>query len=79
MKIKVRVQPKAKQEKIEETGPFELKVYFNVPPEHGRANDKLVEMLAEYYQVSKSEVFIVSGSRSQNKVVEIVDYKGEKL
>jgi uncharacterized protein (TIGR00251 family) len=71
MKISVRVQPKAKQEKIEEVGPNELKVYFNVPPEQGKANAKLVEMLAEYYQVSKSDVYIVTGSRSQSKVVEI--------
>lgn len=78
MKITARVQPKAREQKIEKLGDFEYKVFFNVPPEHGRANEKLVEMLAEYFNVSKSKIFITFGSRSKNKLVEIVDYKGDK-
>lgn len=72
MKITVKVYPKSKIESIEKISEREFKVRFNVPPEHGRANKKLVEILAEYFEVSLSEICIISGTRSKKKIVEIV-------
>lgn len=40
-------------------------------PEKGKANLELVKKLAAYFNVSSSQVRIVSGLRSRRKIVEI--------
>lgn len=70
MKIKVRVVSRAKKEKIiEENGV--VKVYVNDPALEGRANKRVVEMLAEFYHTKKYNVAIVQGETSREKIVEI--------
>jgi uncharacterized protein (TIGR00251 family) len=70
MRIKVRVVPRAKKERIEKL-PDNLKVYLNEPAIEGRANKKLCEVLADYFAVKKSAVTIVRGETNRDKVVEI--------
>jgi uncharacterized protein (TIGR00251 family) len=41
------------------------------PPAEGRANRELIERLAEYFQVPRTQVRIVSGAGSRIKLVEI--------
>ncbi|RUM87332.1 MAG: hypothetical protein DSZ24_06440 [Thermodesulfatator sp.] len=41
------------------------------PPEKGKANKQLVEVLAKHFGVKKSSVKILKGETSHNKVVEI--------
>ena len=71
MKITVYVHPRSKQEKVEQTDRYEYAVYFNVVPEAGKANRKLIEMLADHFDVPKSSVVIRAGDRSPAKIVEI--------
>lgn len=73
MKIFVKVHPKSKQEKIEKISEGDFEVYFNVPPEAGKANKKMIEMLAEYFGVPISNVYITSGSHSRKKWVQIIE------
>lgn len=70
MKVKVRVIPRAKKEAVEK---FEggLKVYMTEPAIEGRANRKLVEILAEYYHARKYNIAIIKGDKQRDKVVEI--------
>lgn len=72
MKLTVYAHPNSKVQKIEQTDKFEYAVYFNVAPEGGKANKKLVEMLAEHFNVPKSKVIIRAGERSKAKIVEIL-------
>jgi hypothetical protein len=66
----VRVIPHAKQSKIiEQDG--SLRVYTNVAPEKGRANDAVIEMIAQYFNVPKSKVVISKGLTSRDKIVVI--------
>lgn len=44
----------------------------NEPPEEGRANRAVMKLLAEHFGVPQSQVRILSGFKSKNKVVEIV-------
>ena len=71
MKIKVKVIPKSSLQHIEESLEGDLKVKLKSPPVQGRANQELIEMLAKYYKVSKSQVEIIKGLTSKNKVAEI--------
>ena len=69
MKISIRVVPNAKKEKIVENGAT-VKVYVNAPALEGRANKKVIELLAEHYGVKKYNI-IVRGEVQRDKVVEV--------
>ena len=70
MKIDVRVIPNSKQAKVEknEAG---LKVKVNAPAKEGKANKKLIEILAKHFARPKSSIKIIRGLTSQNKLIEI--------
>lgn len=83
MKIICHIAPHAKENKIEkqqtlllgcrETNNSELyKIYVTAAPEQGKANKKMFELLAEYFKVSKSQIRIIKGETSRNKIVEII-------
>jgi uncharacterized protein YggU (UPF0235/DUF167 family) len=69
--ISVRVVTNAKDEKVEETAPDTYKVRVGVPPEKGRANDRVVELLAEYFNVPRSHIFLSAGALSRDKIFTI--------
>lgn len=71
MKISVTVKTNSKVESIEklEDGSFLIRV--RVPPVEGRANERIIEMLAEYFKLSKSSIELVSGFKGKKKVFEI--------
>jgi hypothetical protein len=46
-------------------------VYVTAPPEDGRANDAVLEVLAEFLGVKCRQVEIIQGVTSRNKVVRI--------
>ena len=66
----VRVTPHAKQNKVVENDGV-LRVYTTVAPENGRANSAVIELLSEYFDVAKSQIKIVRGVATRDKVVEI--------
>jgi len=70
MKIQVKVKPNSKTEELSREGnSFIAKV--KEPPKEGRANQAVIKLLAEHFGVSQSQVNILSGFRSRNKVVEV--------
>ena len=71
MKYFITVKPGRKVEKIEEKG-NELIVFTHARAHDGEANKRVIEILAEYFGVSKSQVEIVSGQKTKKKTVEIV-------
>lgn len=72
MKIAVKAHPKSKFEKvIEHENVYHC--YFNVPPSGGRANERVVSLLSEYFQVPKTKVLIRLGKTAPDKVIEIIE------
>lgn len=76
MRILVRTTPNAKENKVTEDninmfGERTLKLKVNQPPEDGKANKAVLELLSEYFNVKKKKITIISGEKSRNKVVEI--------
>ena len=70
MKVKVRVIPRAKQNKVvAEAG--RLKAYLTALPVEGKANAALVELLAEHFGVKKRCITILRGEKGRDKEVEI--------
>lgn len=71
MFINITVNPRSRLEKVEQVSEKEYKLSFNVVPEKGRANQKVVEMLSDYFDCPKSNIEIKLGKSSREKVVEI--------
>ena len=72
MKINVKVKTNAKENKIEKIDDKIYKVLVIESPKEGKANDAIIELLADYFDVSKSNVEIIRGKTSKNKVIEII-------
>jgi hypothetical protein len=74
MKLKVKVIPNAKKEKIEKFDDG-LKIYLTKPPQDGKANKRLLEIIAEYFNVKKSQLKIIKGLFCREKVICIDETK----
>jgi hypothetical protein len=68
--IRVKVITRAKQNKVVEDKDF-LKVYLNVPPQKGKANKKMIEILKEFFKLKKSQIEIIQGKFSSQKLIKI--------
>lgn len=66
--IKVRVSAGAKTEKVEEVESGVFKIRVQTAPEKGKANERVAELIAEYYKIPKSKVFLASGATYREKV-----------
>jgi uncharacterized protein (TIGR00251 family) len=70
MKIQVKVKPNSRTEELSQEGArFIIRV--KEPPKEGRANQAVIKLLAEHFGVPQSQVRIVSGFRTKNKVVQV--------
>ena len=49
----------------------QLRVYTTATPEKGKANKKVIELIAEHMNVPKSSVIIVRGDTSNKKLIRI--------
>lgn len=72
MTFKVKVNTKSKKTEVIKLDKNEFIVKFNAPREKGKANEKLIEILSEYFGISKSQVKIVSGFTSSIKLVDVL-------
>lgn len=72
MKIFVKAKPNSREEKIEKIDEQNFVVSVREPPIKGKANTAIRNALALYFKVSSSQVRIVSGYSSCNKIIEII-------
>lgn len=72
MRIFVKVKPNAKVERVEKIDEIHFVVSVKAPPVEGKANDALIKLLADYFNIPKGNIKIVSGLSSRSKVIEIV-------
>ena len=72
MKIQVKVKPNSSTEELSREGDsFMVKV--KAPPQEGKANQAVIKLLAHHFGVPRSQVRILSGFRSRNKVIEVAE------
>ncbi|HKD81194.1 MAG TPA: DUF167 domain-containing protein [Candidatus Angelobacter sp.] len=67
----VRVQPRARRNAITGTLGDALKLALTAPPVEGRANQAVIEFLAETLEIPRASVTITSGETGRNKVVRV--------
>jgi len=69
--IPVRVIPKSRKNKVEKFGQG-YKVRLTAAPVGGKANKSLIKILAEHFNLKKSQVKIVGGDKSKDKIVRLM-------
>ncbi|MFW6105363.1 MAG: DUF167 domain-containing protein [Chloroflexota bacterium] len=77
MKIQAKVKPNSSTEEFSREGDsFIIKV--REPPKEGKANHAVIKLLAQHFGVPQSQVRILSGFRSRNKIIEVAQGSGER-
>ncbi len=69
--LSVRIQPRASKNEVIRTEDGGIKIRLTAPPVDGAANEALVKFLADLLGTSKSQIEIVSGHTSRDKVIRI--------
>lgn len=77
--LPVRAQPGAKRDAIIGEYGGELKVAVSQPPEKGKANVRIVDVLCEELSLRKSQVELVAGETSRSKKFVITGVSLEEL
>lgn len=72
MKVRVRVTPKSRREKFEETGECEFSAAIKERPERGEANDRVQRLVARHFNVPLTSVKFLTGVRAKTKMFEVV-------
>lgn len=65
--LSVRVTPKASRSRIELDSGGRVKVYVTAPPEDGKANTAVCELVAKLLGVPRTSVEVASGHTSRDK------------
>jgi hypothetical protein len=72
MKLSIQVKTNAKKNEVTVREDGSLLVAVNVPPVEGKANKRVIEVLAQYLDRPKSNIIIVNGKKGKHKIVEIL-------
>lgn len=81
MKILVKAKPFSREEKVEkipqdgfdflENKMDTYKVWVKEVPEDGKANQAVIKALAKYFNTSKSNIELIGGGKSHDKIFNI--------
>jgi uncharacterized protein (TIGR00251 family) len=71
--INIKVITNAKQTEFVELKPLYYKAKLKAIPEKGLANKELIETVSKFFKCRKSEVKIISGHHSREKLLSIPD------
>lgn len=77
--MRVRVTPRASRARLAAATDGSLRASVTAPATDGRANAALVDLVADALAVRKSEVRVVSGGRSREKLLELPDLARTRL
>ena len=77
--LSVRVQPRASKDELAGEMNGALKIRLQAPAVENRANDALIDFLAQLLKTPKSAVRILSGDRSRIKRIEIRGVTGRQI
>lgn len=71
MKISVKVKLRSKEEKIEKIDDDNFVVWVKELPIENKANEAIIRVLADYFNISRANISIISGFKSRQKTIEI--------
>jgi uncharacterized protein (TIGR00251 family) len=76
LRVVIRLSPRGKADRLlaiaaTAKGGRMIKAAVTAPPENGRANEALLQLLAQAWHVPRRDLSIVAGAASRNKTVHI--------
>jgi uncharacterized protein YggU (UPF0235/DUF167 family) len=71
MLIEVKVITKAYKNSVEHNDGEKYTVRTTIVPEKGKANKMVQKLLSDYFNVAKSNINIIKGISSKNKIIDI--------
>jgi uncharacterized protein (TIGR00251 family) len=71
LKIWVNVKPQAKKSAVKKICEGEYAVSVTAPAREGKANEAVIELLADYFSIPKSSIRIVRGQTGRRKLIEL--------
>lgn len=71
MLVKVKIFPQAKKEGVVWKAKNSLEIKVKEKPKQGRANQRMMEILAEHFHVNSRDIRITKGVHKPNKILEI--------
>lgn len=77
--LRVRVQPKASANRLQQDAHWGLRAYLTAPPQDGAANRALIALVAKQVGVSRSQVSLVQGDKSRSKTLRVEGIGKEAL
>ncbi len=72
MLIRVYVTPNAREARVVKVRNDYFEVRVDEVAVDGRANKRLLEILAEHFKVQKSRISILRGTKTRNKLVQVI-------
>lgn len=67
----MKVTPRAGKNEVIKISDGEYKVKVTAVPEKGKANEAVIDLLADYFGVAKSCICIVGGKSTRMKIIDI--------
>ena len=77
--ISVRVVPSSSRNRIVGWYGKQIKIKVQAPPEGGKANKAVLALMSREFGFKRSDIEIVSGKKSMDKVVEVTAISEEEL
>ena len=77
--VRVRAQPGAPRSQVVDYQENTLRIRVKEPPQGGKANVAIVELLSDFFGAARSRIRILRGSASRGKLVELESLSEEQL
>ena len=71
MRIVLKIIARAKKEIVEKISENTYRIKVTAPPEKGKANKRVMELLSEELGIKKQDIRIISGATNSRKIIEI--------
>jgi len=72
MQYTITVKTQAKQNFVEQTGEGSLIVHITTVPQQGKANKKVIELVAKFLHLPKWKLHLVAGLKSPYKIIKVI-------
>jgi len=71
MRIYIYASPRSSKNEVIKLSEGEYKIKLTSAPVDGKANEALIKILSDYFNVPKSSITIVGGKSTKRKMVDI--------
>lgn len=72
--LRVKARPNAGKTAVKEIKDGEIKINIGAQAEKGKANAELIKFLSKEFEVSRSDISIISGAGDRIKLIRIINH-----